>query len=55
MKKRYILTDSCYWHGSKNKRSPHFIEVVDLKTGQVIHIESGSVIEVIRATKIKPA
>lgn len=44
--KRFILTDSCIWEKNKQegKRSAHAIEVVDMETGQVRFIKSGSVI-----------
>lgn len=48
MKKKYILTDSCFFHDNKKNRSKHWIEVVDLETGQVIHLKSGSVIQVVK-------
>jgi hypothetical protein len=49
--KRYILTDSCYWYGKKKGRSPHFIEIVCLKTGTVKQLKSGSVITIVKEEK----
>ena len=50
--KKYLLTDSCfYWGNSKKKRNKHWIEVVDLKTGTVKHIKSGSIIQVVKERK----
>lgn len=42
--KVYILTDSCMWEAQKQNggRAPHAVEVVDVKTGQVRYIKSGS-------------
>lgn len=43
----FLLTDSCMWEmNMKNgTENPHAIEVVDLKTGQVRYIKSGSTIK----------
>lgn len=42
--REFILTDGCMWE--KNKKDgtafPHAIEVVDVETGQVRYIKSGS-------------
>lgn len=51
MRKKYILTDSCFYYESKKKRSPHTVEVVDLKTGNVKKLKSGSIIMVVREKK----
>ncbi len=48
-KKSYILTDSCFFHEGKNKRSKHWIEIVDLDTGAVERIGSGSVIQIVKS------
>lgn len=52
-KKKYILTDSCFYYEPKKKRgrSPHTIEVVDLKTGNVRKLKSGSIIKIVREKK----
>ena len=51
MAKKYILTDSCFFYESKKKRSPHSVEIVDLKTGSVKKLKSGSVIQIIKEKK----
>ncbi len=53
MSKKYILTDSCFFYESKKKRgrSPHVIEVVDMETGNVKKLKSGSVIRIVREKK----
>ncbi|MEK7994728.1 MAG: hypothetical protein AAB403_13065 [Planctomycetota bacterium] len=40
----FILTDGCMWEMNKQggKSAPHAIEVVDIATGQVRYIKSGS-------------
>lgn len=44
----YIVTDSCYWHDNKKKRSTHFIEVCDLKTGEIRHLRNGTIVKIIK-------
>jgi len=51
MKKKYIITDSCYWYKSKKKRSPHFIEVLDLSNGSIKQVKSGSIIQIVKERK----
>lgn len=48
-KKIFILTDSCMWEANKQagKSAPHAIEVVDIGTGQIRYIKSGSQIKFI--------
>ena len=43
-KKTFLLTDNCAWEANKKNSTnyPHAIEVVDVETGQVRHIKSGS-------------
>ena len=50
MPRKYLLTDSCYFYGKK-KRCPHWIEVVDLQTGAVKYLKSGSVIQIVKHGK----
>lgn len=40
----YIITDGCMWEQNKRNSTyhPHAIEVVNLRTGQVQYIKSGS-------------
>ncbi len=56
MKNEFILTDGCMWEANmKNNTSfPHSIEVVDVQTGQVRYIKSGSRIQFIEG-EITPA
>jgi transketolase C-terminal domain/subunit len=50
--KQYILTNSCfYYERIGRKRVPHWIEVVDLKTGNVKKLKSGSIIRIVREKK----
>ncbi len=47
-KKRYLLTDSCFfWDNTEKKRNKHWIEVVDLDTGEVKELQAGSVIRIV--------
>lgn len=50
--KIYILTDGCMWEINKQmgNEHPHSIEVVDLETGSVRYIKSGSRIAFIEGT-----
>lgn len=50
-RKKYILTDSCFFYESNKKRTPHCIEIVCLKTGTVKKLKSGSIIEIVREYK----
>lgn len=53
----YIVTDNCFWDTNPPenyniydpKRKPHGIELVDVKTGTVVMLKSGSVIKIIKA------
>lgn len=42
--KVYLLTDGCMWEANKKNGTahPHAVEVVDIETGQVVYIRSGS-------------
>lgn len=44
--RKFLLTDGCMWEMNKKGGTfyPHAIEVVDMETGQVRFISSGSVI-----------
>ena len=43
----FIVTDGCMWEKNKQDKTcyPHAIEVVDMETGQVRYIKSGSRIQ----------
>lgn len=43
-KKIFMLTDGCMWEKNKQDGTsfPHSVEVVDIATGQVRYIKSGS-------------
>jgi len=47
--KIFLLTDGCMWEMNKqnSKTHPHSIEVVDMETGSVRYIKSGSRIKFI--------
>lgn len=55
--KEYLVTDSCFWeetpHEEYNpydkKRAPHSIELVDVQTGSIVQLNSGSIIKIIKA------
>lgn len=57
--KEYVLTDSCYFQQSPSldynpydkERSPHGVQLVDVKTGTVVNLLSGSVIKIIKSRK----
>lgn len=59
--KAYIVTDSCFWKKNPSKdynisdpnRLPHAIELVDMVSGTVVYLPSGSVIKVISAGDLK--
>lgn len=53
----FILTDSCAWEAEKKDpsgRSDHLIEVVDVDTGQVRWIKSGSKIKFVEGEITDP-
>ena len=51
-KARYIVTDSCFYYEKKGEqRVPHTIEVVNLETGSVKKLKSGSIIRIIKQKK----
>jgi len=45
----FIITDGCVWEQNKQNKTfyPHGMEVVDIETGQVRYIRSGSKIKFI--------
>ena len=52
-KKVYMVTDQCFYeepegkdYNPDNRRKPHHISVVDLETGTIRQIKSGSVITI---------
>jgi hypothetical protein len=59
--KEYILTDSCYFQTNPTSnynpydktRSPHGVQLVDIKTGTVVNLLSGSIIKVIKSNNKK--
>lgn len=52
--RKYIVTDDCSFEKLKNypnknkKRNPHFVTLVDIETGTVIELKSGSIINIVR-------
>lgn len=47
----YMLTDSCYWHEhdvDKKGRAVHEIEVVNLRSGGLKNLKSGTHIRIIQ-------
>lgn len=54
--KQYMVTDQCFWESEKPenynpldpKRAPHAITLVDIETGTIALLESGSIIKVIK-------
>lgn len=58
-KKRYLITDSCHWfenpkkgYNPNPKRTPHSIEVVDLDTGTIVELRSGSIIQIVKNKRV---
>lgn len=58
--KRYLLTDSCYWNNLTDEqkqeynpydksRTPHGVQLVDIETGTIVNLKSGSVIQIVEA------
>jgi len=58
--KDYLVTDSCGWEELKpeekkkynpydGSRSPHAMQLVDQETGTVVHLNSGSIIKIVKA------
>lgn len=53
--KRYMVTDQCMWEASKLKdynpldprRAPHALTIVDIETGSIAFLKSGSIIQVV--------
>jgi len=51
--KKFIVTNNCYWYKkTKNNRAPHFVEVCDLETGEMKHIENGTVIVIVKGKAV---
>ena len=50
--KVYLLTDGCMWEANKcgGTSHPHAVEVVDLETGAIRYIRSGSKITFVQGT-----
>lgn len=53
--KRYMLTDQCFWEQNPPKdynpldpkRTPHAVTLVDVDSGSIVILKSGSIIQVI--------
>lgn len=53
--KEYVVTDECYWISNAPEdynpydktRKPHAVSIVDIDTGTVVLLKSGSIIKVI--------
>ncbi len=53
--KEYLVTDQCLYqenppleyNPSDPNRSPHVIQLVDVKTGTIVNLKSGSLIKII--------
>jgi hypothetical protein len=61
--KEYVVSDQCFWqeltpeeceayNPYDKKRMPHLIQLMDVETGTIVNLPSGSVIKVI---KYRPA
>lgn len=59
--KTYIVTDECFWIDNKPedynpsdpKRKPHFTTLVDLETGSITKLGSGSHVKIIQNTYVE--
>lgn len=59
--KEYILTDQCFWEQEPPEnynpydktRKPHGIQLVDIETGTVVNLLSGSIIKVVKSPEYK--
>lgn len=59
--KEYILTDQCFFYNMSEKerkeyngdpgRTPHAVTIVDVNTGTIKQLESGSIIKIIKEHK----
>lgn len=57
--KIYLVTDECFWQKEPPanynpldpKRTPHYISLIDIQTGSVTKLESGSQIKIVKAVK----
>jgi len=55
--KEYLVTDSCFWEENPpeeynpydKKRAPHSLQIVDIQTGTVVQLNSGSTIKIVKA------
>lgn len=55
--KEYLITDQCFWETNPPenynpldpKRTPHSVTLVDVETGSIALLKSGSIIKVIEA------
>ena len=55
--KKFMVTDSCMWEAGRtneNGRADHMIEVVDVETGQVRYIKTGSIIRFVEGDISEP-
>lgn len=61
-KKKYLVTDQCFFKPLKNPeqynpydktRAPHSIQLVDVETGTIVNLPSGSIVEVIKYNEPK--
>jgi hypothetical protein len=61
-KMRYLVTDQCFfkplekpelYNPYDKTRAPHSIQLVDVETGTIVNLPSGSIIEVIKYNEPK--
>lgn len=59
--KRYLITDQCFWKENPPEdynpldpeRKPHGITLVDVDSGTIVFLESGSIIQIVEPRKRK--
>lgn len=57
--KEYLVTDQCFWETNPPeeynifdpKRKPHSLQLVDIETGTIVNLPSGSVIKILTKRK----
>lgn len=58
--REYVVTDQCFWAMMTDEernnynpydkdRAPHAIQLIDVKTGTVVNLLSGSIIKIVKA------
>jgi hypothetical protein len=55
----YLVTDQCFWQSEDleeynplhPERTPHTMQLVDIKSGTIVNLPSGSIVKIVKINK----